>query len=155
MPVSEPNDDRARARRHRLSVLAQGDAALLAECWNGLGIDPECELVRGPEIGLVALRGRMGGGGAAFNLGEATATRATVRLSDGATGHAMALGRDKAKARLAAVIDALAQDDIMAARLDEAVIAPLEAAIAARDAARAAETAATKVDFFTMVRGDD
>ncbi|WP_375566732.1 phosphonate C-P lyase system protein PhnG [Oceaniradius stylonematis] len=155
MTAPESMNEHAQARRHRLSVLAQGDASLLAECWNGLGIDPECELVRGPEIGLVALRGRMGGGGAPFNLGEATATRASVRLADGTTGHAMALGRDKAKARLAAVIDALAQDDIMAARLDEAVIAPLEAAIAARDAARAAETAATKVDFFTMVRGDD
>lgn len=155
MPASELADDRAQARQHRLSVLAQGDSALLAECWDSLGIDPECELVRGPEIGLVALRGRMGGGGAPFNLGEATATRATVRLADGRTGHAMVLGRDKAKVKLAAVIDALAQDEAMAARLDDAVIAPLETAIAARDADRAAETAVTKVDFFTMVRGDD
>ena len=67
----------------------------------------------------------------------------------------MVLGRDQAKVKLAAVIDALAQDETMAARLDDAVIAPLEAAITKRDRDRAAETAATKVDFFTMVRGDD
>jgi len=155
VPTPEPTDDRTKARRHRLSVLAQSNASLLTQRWNDLGIDPECELVRGPEIGLLALRGRMGGGGAPFNLGEATATRATVRLADGTTGHAMVLGRDQAKVKLAAVIDALTRDEAMAARLDEAIIAPLEAAIAARDADRAAETAATKVDFFTMVRGDD
>ena len=122
------------ARRRRLSVLAQGEGVLLAERWAALGIDPECALVRGPEVGLIALRGRMGGGGAPFNFGEATATRATVRL---------------------AVIDALAHDEAMAARIDEQVIAPLERAIAARDGRRAEETAATRVDFFTMVRGDD
>ena len=143
------------ARRRQLSVLAQGEGMLLAERWAALGIDPECVLVRGPEVGLIALRGRMGGGGAPFNFGEATATRATVRLADGTIGHAVALGRDTKKVKLAAVIDALAQDEAMAARIDEQIIAPLERAIAARDGRRAEETAATRVDFFTMVRGDD
>lgn len=142
-------------RQRRLSVLAQSDSARLAKHWAALGIDPECELVRGPETGLIALRGRMGGGGAPFNFGEATATRATVRLADGTVGHSIALGRDAAKAKLAAVIDALAQDETMAETIDEQIIVPLEQSIKDRDSRRAAETAATKVDFFTMVRGDD
>ena len=143
------------ARQHRMAVLAQADASLLEARWAALGEDPEFELLRGPETGLIALRGRMGGGGAPFNFGEATATRATVRLSDGSVGHAIALGRDAARVKLAAVVDAMARDEAMAARIDEAIVAPLEQAMAERDEARAAEAAATRVDFFTMVRGED
>lgn len=148
----EPNEG---ARQQRMAVLARGDARKLAEGWASLGIDPEFELVRGPETGLIALRGRMGGGGAPFNFGEATATRATVRLCDGTVGHAIALGRDAGRVKLAAVIDALAQDEAMAKRIDAAIIAPLQEALDARDRRRAGETAATRVDFFTMVRGED
>ena len=142
-------------RRVRLDILAQSDGAMLAERWRALGVDPVCTFLRGPEAGLIALTGRMGGGGAPFHFGEATATRATVRLEDGAVGHAMVLGRDPAKARYVALIDALAQDAAMAPMIEETVVAPLRDALAARDAKRAGETAATKVDFFTMVRGDD
>ena len=82
-------------------------------------------------------------------------TRATVKLGDGAVGHAMALGRDRAKAQLSAVIDAMCQDEAMAAHIDHTVIEPLRQAQERRDAERKSETAATKVDFFTMVRGED
>ena len=146
--------DTARARR--MAVLANCQAAELADLWRGLGIDPAFEILRGPETGLVALRGRIGGGGGPFNFGEATATRVSVRLESGAVGHAMQLGRDHARAKIAAVIDALAASDPHAAeRIDTLVIGPLEDQLRARDARRAAETAATRVDFFTMVRGED
>jgi alpha-D-ribose 1-methylphosphonate 5-triphosphate synthase subunit PhnG len=108
-----------------------------------------------PETGLVALRGRMGGDGRPFNFGEATATRATVRLANGEIGHAIQLGRNAKKARLAAVIDAMAQSPEMAERIEAQIIAPLRAIEAVRSARARAETAATKVDFFTMVRGED
>ena len=111
--------------------------------------------MRGPETGLVMLRGRVGGGGAPFNFGEATVTRATVRLPGGAIGHSYALGRDKKKARLAAIADALWQDPAQRADVEAKVLEPLRAAAAAADAKRRAETAATKVDFFTLVRGED
>ena len=101
------------------------------------------------------LRGRMGGTGKPFNFGEATVTRATVRLSDGAVGHALFIGRDAAKAQIAAVIDALAGDPQREARIEAEIIAPLEAEQEGRDAARRAETAATRVEFFTLVRGED
>lgn len=143
------------ARRERLSALACASGAQLLELWNGLGIDPACEMVRGPETGLVALRGRIGGGGDPFNFGEATVTRATVRLENGAVGHAIALGRDRRKAKLIAILDALAQEPEMESKIEAGIVAPLKAAMAERDATRRAETAATKVDFFTMVRGED
>ncbi len=142
-------------RKARMGVLARAGTADLRRLWAGLGLDPECELLRGPEVGLIALRGRIGGGGAPFNVGEATVTRATVRLGDGTVGHSAMLGRDGEKAKLAAVIDALCEAGGHAERIERDVIAPLKAMLDARDARRSSEAAATRVDFFTMVRGDN
>jgi alpha-D-ribose 1-methylphosphonate 5-triphosphate synthase subunit PhnG len=109
-------------RQERLSALASASGAKLLELWARLGIDPACEMVRGPETGLVALRGRIGGGGAPFNFGEATVTRATVRLENGAVGHSVALGRDRRKAKLIAILDALAQDPEMETKIDAEIV---------------------------------
>lgn len=149
------NDDDTGRRKARMAILAQADCAELQRLWEGLGLDPECEVLRGPEVGLVALRGRIGGGGSPFNFGEATVTRTTVRLGNGVVGHAVMLGRDETKVKLAAVIDALAVDDGYAEKIEVGIIQPLKEQSAASDKKRHAETAATKVDFFTMVRGED
>ncbi|MEP0521011.1 MAG: phosphonate C-P lyase system protein PhnG [Hyphomicrobiales bacterium] len=141
-------------RQALLGTLAQSDMPAILECWKTLNINPECELIRGPETGLIALRGRMGGGGAVFNFGEATVTRATVKLSNGSIGHAAALGRDTGKVKLSAIIDAVAQDNAMKTEITSKIIEPLVEKITSRDTRRAGETAATKVDFFTLVRGD-
>lgn len=142
-------------RREAMAVLAGASGEDLAALWEAAGLPGEADMLRGPETGLVALRGRMGGGGGAFNFGEATVTRATVRLPTGEIGHAYALGREKAKARLAAILDALRQRPGLESRIEEMILAPLRRRQAEADAARRAETAATKVDFFTMVRGED
>lgn len=115
--------------------------------------DTQHDVLRAPETGLVMLRGRMGATGAAFNLGEATVTRCAVRLADGTEGHAYVMGRNGAHARLAAICDALLQAD--ATSMQAKVIAPLEAKLRARQVEVSTKAAATKVDFFTMVRGDD
>ncbi|ODT73179.1 MAG: phosphonate C-P lyase system protein PhnG [Pelagibacterium sp. SCN 63-23] len=141
------------ARKLALDVLAAAPNAELARYWEHFADKPTHRRLRGPETGLVMVRGRAGGGGAPFNVGEASVSRASVRLETGETGHGYCLGRDLAKAETIAVIDALRQRD--SGRVDVEIIAPLRDAIAAEDARRRAETAATKVDFFTMVRGDD
>jgi alpha-D-ribose 1-methylphosphonate 5-triphosphate synthase subunit PhnG len=92
--------------------------------------------------------------GEAFNLGELTVTRCTVRLACGTVGHAWTQGRDKAHARRAALADALMQTDA-AHDVNTRIIAPLASEAAEIRAARAAKAATTKVDFFTMVRGED
>lgn len=143
------------ARRGRMAVLARCSASTLHRLWSDLGMQAEHKPLRGPETGLVMLRGRVGGTGAPFNVGEATVTRATVKLRDGAIGHAMALGRDGEKARLAAVIDALCQNIEVAALIDAGIIDPLRRELDEDDDRRRQETAATRVDFFTMVRGED
>lgn len=141
------------ARKRALDVLAAAPAKALAERWAAFGDQPAHQRIRGPETGLVMVRGRAGGGGAPFNLGEATVSRASVRIVTGEVGHGYCLGRDLDKAEAIAVIDALRQRE--ATRIDAEIIAPLEALGAERDDVRAEETAATRVDFFTMVRGDN
>ncbi|WP_108660488.1 phosphonate C-P lyase system protein PhnG [Acuticoccus kandeliae] len=143
------------SRREALAVLALADAATLADLWSAYEPKPAHTVVRGPETGLVMVKGRMGGGGAPFNLGEATATRCVVTLADGEVGFGHVLGRDGERARLVALFDALGQSAAHAARVRDEVIAPLAAARAEANAAEAAETAATRVEFFTMARGDD
>jgi alpha-D-ribose 1-methylphosphonate 5-triphosphate synthase subunit PhnG len=142
-------------RKAAMATLAQSSGDDIVRLWNGSGLPLEAELLRGPETGLVTLRGRIGGGGAPFNVGEATVTRATVRLPTGQVGHCYALGRDKQKAKLAAIADALWQDPAHRADVEASLIAPLRSALALAQEKRRAETAATKVDFFTMVRGED
>ncbi|MCP9229770.1 phosphonate C-P lyase system protein PhnG [Mesorhizobium sp. LMG 17147] len=142
-------------RKAVMATLAQSTGDDIVRLWNEAGLPSEAELLRGPETGLVTVRGRIGGGGAPFNIGEAAVTRATVRLASGQVGHCYALGRDKQKARLAAIADALWQDPAHRNEVEARLVAPLRAALAKARDQRRAETAATKVDFFTMVRGED
>lgn len=114
--------------------------------------------LRPPEIGMVMLRGRSGGDGARFNLGETSVTRCAVQLDhDGRqlTGHGYVMGRDKRHAQLVALLDALLQHPREHDRLETRLVAPLAAMQEARRQRQARRAAATKVDFFTLVRGDD
>ncbi|MEQ8589488.1 MAG: phosphonate C-P lyase system protein PhnG [Roseitalea porphyridii] len=142
-------------RQRRLSVLAKAPAGELLDRWKATGLDPSVELLRGPETGLIAVRARIGGSGQPFQAGEMSATRVTVRIGTGQVGHAMIAGRDARKAQLVAVIDALALDPAHAGTIEDRIVAPLEAMAMAADATVRSETAATKVNFFTMVRGED
>ncbi len=142
-------------RKAVMATLAQASGDDIVRLWNEAGLASEAELLRGPETGLVTVRGRIGGGGAPFNVGEATVTRATVRLASGQVGHSYTLGRDRQKAKLAAIADALWQDPTQRQTVETALVAPLRAAQSDAQKKRRAETAATKVDFFTMVRGED
>ena len=142
------------ARRRAMQLLARATPGELQAAWDALTPKPEVSAVRGPETGLVMVRGRIGGGGDPFNLGEATVSRATVRLGSGEIGHGQMLGTDKAKARLAAIFDAIAQVPVHRPAV-EALLSDIAARIEADDRRHAEQTAATRVDFFTMVRGDD
>lgn len=151
--MRQPPPDQA-ARKAWMSVLARAPAAALARHWQACGMAPDHAVLRAPEVGGVMVRGRAGAVGAAFNLGEMTVTRCSVRLGSGEVGHGYVQGRDKAKALVAAQVDALMQTD-HAARIEAAVLAPLRQAQEAARAGRASRAAATKVEFFTMVRGED
>lgn len=150
MEIANPDvEDRMRS----MGLLARAPADRLAELWAELGLDPAHEFLRAPEIGTAMVRGRAGAVGAPFNLGELSVTRCSVRLIDGPVGHAYIQGRDREKARIAALVDALLQSG-EAARVDAAILAPLADEETVRRTARAAKADATRVEFFTMVRGE-
>jgi len=138
-------------RQDWMSTLAKAAPDRLAALLPDL---PEHALLRPPEVGAVMVRGRIGATGAPFNLGELTVTRCSVRLDCGAVGHAWVQGRSRDHARRAAVVDALMQTDA-AAEVAAHVLAPLAAGAQALRAARAAKAAGTRVEFFTLVRGED
>ncbi len=136
-----------------MAVLAHAEAGEIAARLRDLPL-PVHQDLRTPENGLVMLRGRVGGDGAPFNLGEATVSRAAVRLASGEVGFGYTLGRDGEKARLIALCDALVQSRDFGAAVERDVIAPLREQLMDRRKQAAEKTAATKVDFYTMVRGE-
>ena len=145
--------ERQARRKTAMLVLAHTGAAEIARCLETIRV-PAHEDLREPENGLVMLRGRIGGDGAPFNLGEATVSRAAVRLATGEVGFGYVLGRDRQKAQMIALCDALVQSDQFASAVEANVVAPLRAAMVSDQSRKAQETAATRVDFYTMVRGE-
>lgn len=149
-------DEGGRAARQRLMrICAQATEAEIQQALARLAPLPVVDDVRQPQAGLVMLQGRIGGDGQPFNVGEATVTRAVVRIAAGPLGFSYLLGRSREKARAAAIIDALGQIPELAARIEDALVAPVAARVEAEAANRRAETAATRVQFFTLVRGED
>ncbi len=152
--VTPTQQDNQQARRQAaMAVLAHAEAGEIAARLRDFPV-PGHQDLREAENGLVMLRGRVGGDGAPFNLGEATVSRAAVRLDSGEVGFGYTLGRDGAKARLIALCDALVQSRDFAGAIERDVIAPLRVQLEGRRKQAAERTAATKVDFYTMVRGE-
>jgi alpha-D-ribose 1-methylphosphonate 5-triphosphate synthase subunit PhnG len=137
-------------RRHWMAVLARASSEEISARLTACAPLPAYTRLRGPEAGLVMLRGRVGGGGGAFNLGEVTVTRCTVRTESGLIGHAYVAGHDGQQAELAALVDAMLQDPDAAPALQADVIAPLARAQQQRRDDVAAKAAATQVQFFAM-----
>ncbi len=148
----ERNPSAIEARQRWMGILAKAQPEELEAAWLGLDMRPAYQFLRRPEIGLLMTQGRMGGDGRAFNLGEITVTRCSLRLENGLVGHATVTGRSTRRAELAAAFDALMQDTGRAGAIGEAVIKPLAIAHAQRRDEIARKAAATRVEFFTLVR---
>src|SRR6185503_8594621 len=97
LPMSSTvRDSKQAQRKAAMTVLAHSDTADIGRRLEAIAIPPH-ENLRTPENGLVMVRGRIGGDGAPFNLGEATVSRAAVRLATGEVGFGYTLGRDREK----------------------------------------------------------
>jgi alpha-D-ribose 1-methylphosphonate 5-triphosphate synthase subunit PhnG len=143
---------------YRLAIMQACAHATVAEMKAALqfiGFAQPVEDVRPPESGLVMLRGRVGGAGSAFNVGEASVTRAVVQFSDGTLGYSYLLGRSTEKARLAAILDGLGQQASLGEQLNRNFVAGVLRRVNDEQRRRREEAAATRVDFFTLVRGED
>ncbi|HTJ59125.1 MAG TPA: phosphonate C-P lyase system protein PhnG [Devosiaceae bacterium] len=139
-------------RKRWMGILARATSNELERAWSSIDDHPAYVWLREPEVGLVMVRARAGGTGDLFNMTEMTMTRCALRLADGTTGYAFVQGRDERQAELAAVFDALMQRPEHRAAIARSVIDPLHAAQAERRRQKSLKAAATKVEFFTMVR---
>jgi alpha-D-ribose 1-methylphosphonate 5-triphosphate synthase subunit PhnG len=143
------------ARRRWMAVLARATTAELERHLSQAYPLPTFRWLRQPEVGMVMLRARTGGTGAQFNVGEATLTRCVLRTDDGFTGVSYALGRDRRHAELSALFDAILQSPQRHDAIERDVIDALAATQADRRDTASRKAAATKVDFYTLARGDD
>jgi alpha-D-ribose 1-methylphosphonate 5-triphosphate synthase subunit PhnG len=135
-------------------VLANATVSDLERAWFALQPKPHYDFLRAPETGLAQIRARLGGQGQQFNCGEATVSRCVVQLHSGAIGVGYVLGREWRHAELVAVFDALLQSATYRQSRQHQVIAVLAATQARRQRQEAEAVAATRVNFFTMVRGE-
>jgi alpha-D-ribose 1-methylphosphonate 5-triphosphate synthase subunit PhnG len=165
LEMANPTGDSARETdtiaRRRATMAALADAPVgdiergIEAVGSALGALPAHDAIRPAECGLVMVQGRVGGDGAPFNVGEATVSRAAVRLRSGETGFGYVLGRDREKAHLVALCDALVQSERYRDAVEAHVVAPIRTRAEAARRRQAEQAAATKVDFFTLVRGED
>lgn len=161
MPTPSDAPSGASARRDWLAVLCRTPRVRLLQVLDRGRLPdlPLFERLRGPETGLTLVRGRVGGSGDAFNLGEATVTRATVRVADPVSGKtvmgvAYQLGRDRVRAELAAWADALLQLPAWHELVMTELVRPVRDELAAAWQAESERAARSRVEFFTMVRGE-
>jgi alpha-D-ribose 1-methylphosphonate 5-triphosphate synthase subunit PhnG len=97
----------------------------------------------------------MGSTGNPFNMGDMTVTRSVIKLAEGEMGYSYVKGRNKEHAHLAALIDALMQTPAYSSTLQRQVIEPLMATMEEHVRTRRQQITTSKVEFFTMVRGED
>jgi alpha-D-ribose 1-methylphosphonate 5-triphosphate synthase subunit PhnG len=152
--ISAQQSELRSRRRGAMALLASSSAAEIEEHLHSIEGLPRHEEIRAPESGLLMVRGRIGGDGAPFNFGEVTVSRAAVRLESGETGFGYVLGREHAKVGLIALCDALIQCKQHRLALEHHVFVPIRAHQEAVRRLQAERTAATKVEFFTLVRGE-
>lgn len=140
-------------RQAWMNILAKSSVINLEKQVKTLGKLPEYNFLRQPEIGLTMVRTRAGGTGEVFNLGEMTITRCVVQI-DRVIGFGYVGGRAKRHAELAAVCDGLLQQEEWFSQVCDRVIKPLQIILVEHQQKQQRQTEATKVEFFTMLRGE-
>lgn len=141
-------------RQQWMSILAKSSSRELEDAWQGVPERPEYRHLHKPETGSIMVRARAGGSDVRFNFGEVTATRCTIQIEKGHVGSACILGLDHRHAELAAIFDALLQDPLHHPEISNRVVSSLKLSYDKRKEEVLKKSAATKVDFFTMVRGE-
>ena len=140
-------------RKSWMSLLATSSQSDLLNLWEQKKIKVNYVWLRTPEIGSIMAQGRMGVTGDKFNIGEVTITRCSLKLNCGTIGHSYVQGRSKKKAEISALCDALMQTK-MSKEINKNIIIPLEKIKKDNKDKILSKAEATKVDFFTLVRGE-
>ena len=139
------------ARKQWLQVLVRVPASDLIEASAAFSFD--IVVLKAPEVGLMMTNGRIHSTGQPFHLGEVSLTRCVLKDDLGHLGYGHILGRNKAQSRAIAIFDlALQRSDSTDQALE--LLTAWSAEIEEIDAMEAERVEDTRVDFFTMVRGE-
>jgi len=141
-------------RKALLATLANTESQALVSAWRALEIEPEYTLLKQPEIGMVMVKAKTGGNGSPFNMGEMTVTRTVLQLHSHEMGYGYTAGRDKDKSLTIALIDACYQVEGWQEQIEEKLVQPLRKDLQQARSQHQETVDRTKVNFFTMVRGE-
>lgn len=141
-------------RQKNLSILAKASLVTMRKYWESIGANATFVFLKKPEVGMAMVRAQAGGGSEDFNMGEMTMTRCVVRLDSEEIGYGFVAGRSKKKSELIAIIDASWQTESLKKIIEEKIIDPLYRLQIYREQKVAEDTKTSKVNFFTMVRGE-
>lgn len=141
-------------RQKNLSILAKAPLNIMLEYWQAINVDATFKFLKKPEVGMAMVRAQAGSGGENFNMGEMSMTRCVVRLDSDEVGYGYVAGRSKKKSELVALIDACWQKKSLKNIIEEKIIEPLYHIQASKEKIISENTESSKVNFFTMVRGE-
>lgn len=153
--MSANRKDNTAGRQAWMATLAMVNTEALLLCSKTIVRKESFEDIRSAEVGLAQVRGRMGGTGNAFNLGDMTISRCVLRSSEGIYGYSYVSGRSKIHAQRAAELDAMLQSANHHDEVMTVVIQTLLDEQKKQDQKRREKTESTRVNFFTLVRGED
>ena len=135
-----------------ISIFSKTNESLLKNSLDHINFKENYDVLLGPEIGSIMIQGRAGGSGDKFNLGEATLTKCIVKFQE-KTGYSYHLGRNLIKSEYGAILDALMQIESYHSKL-LMYVKEFQEEIQKEKTKIIAGSSESKVDFFTMVRGD-
>jgi alpha-D-ribose 1-methylphosphonate 5-triphosphate synthase subunit PhnG len=142
-------------RQQLLSTLARSSFSDIEQHWNSDAAQHQYQFIRKPETGMVMAVGRAGGNGEPFNMGEVTVSRCTLRLESGETGFGYVRGRNLKHVETIALIDAISQrQDAASEHVVNELLPALQQKLQQNKQQKQSGAEQTRVDFFTMVRGE-
>ena len=144
-------DELQEARRDWLATLVRVPASEVIAASNEF--DFSVVILKGPEVGLLMINGRIHSTGRPFHLGEVSLTKCVLKDDQGLLGYGHIIGRNKQQAKAIALFDLALQRNDSA----EAALVRLNAwkeDVAEIDAMESEAVEETRVDFLTMVRGE-
>lgn len=152
-----PGPNRETTRAEWIALLARAPLPMLEQALQAHQDSRSTQWLRRPETGLYMVQGRAGGTGERFNLGEVTVTRCALRsvgqdMAPSPVGVSYVMGRHHRQAELAALADALLQQDSHQSTLEHDLLNPVRQHLASQVARRQAQARSTRVDFFTLAR---
>ena len=139
------------ARRDWLAILVRVPANEVIAASNEF--DFSVVILKGPEVGLLMTNGRIHSTGRPFHLGEVSLTKCVLKDDQGLLGYGHIIGRNKQQAKAIALFD-LALQRINSAEPALIRLNAWKEEVAEIEAMESEAVEKTRVDFFTMVRGE-